>query len=147
MADGDRRRGDEQMTRWVSFELAGQLYGLPILDVQEVLASAEIEPVPGSSAATLGVINLRGTIVTVLDLRLHLGLPAREAEASSKLIVLGGAEPVALRVDRVATVRAIADGAIKPLPETGAAELGARVRGLFSRNNELLTLLDSRKLL
>ena len=67
------RRAQDDSTRWVTFELAGQLYGLEILKVQEVLADTEIESVPGAAAQILGVANLRGAIVTILDLRLRLG--------------------------------------------------------------------------
>jgi purine-binding chemotaxis protein CheW len=136
------RRGDHNVGRWVCFELAGQLYGLPIGSVQEVVAEAPIEPVPGTAALVLGVINLRGNVVTVIDLRRRFGL-APQASAQSRIVVVDhGAEAIGLFVDRVADVRKIADGAIKPAPRTGQEAEAAEIRGIVSRGGELLTLLD-----
>ena len=139
--DADGARDGDVVRRWIGFELAGQLYGVPILAVQEVLATAEIEPVPGTPAEVLGVINLRGQIVTVVDLRRRLGLPA-SAEARGPLVVFDGPdETLAARVDRVTHVRRIPDPAIKPAPRAGAAPCAA-VLGMVTRGKELMTLLD-----
>ena len=136
-----RRRGD-RLSRWVSFFLDGQCYGIDILQVQEVLAKAEIEPVPRAPSDVLGVINLRGSIVTVVDLRMRLGLPP-PPDASGVVVVADvGGQIVGLRVDRVAEVLNIAEGAIKPAPAAGARGSAARVRGIVNRKTDLLTLLD-----
>lgn len=134
------RQGDS-LRRWIGFELAGQLYGVPILSVQEVLASAEIEPVPGTPPEIRGVINLRGQIVTVLDLRMRLGLPPHPDPDGPLIVFDGAGETVAARVDRVTHVRQIADPAIKPAPRTGSHP-GRGVAGLVTRSGELMTLLD-----
>lgn len=142
---GDICRTGDTAQRWIGFDLAGQSYAVPILGVQEVLASAHIEPVPGSPRGVLGVINLRGHIVTVFDLRVQLGLPGAP-EAEGPLVVFdGGQEIVAARVDRVADVRRIADAAIKPPPQAGERP-NAAVTGLLSRNGEMTTLLDPKAL-
>lgn len=147
MADGEARKGDH-VSRWVCFELAGQNYGLPILEVQEVLTEADIEPVPGTSSETLGVINLRGAIVSVIDLRRLLQLPDRAGDANTRIIVLQHAgETLGLRVDRVTQVRALSDSLIKPAPATSAQAAPRQVRGLYSRNGEMLSLLDASILL
>ncbi|MEW6167198.1 MAG: chemotaxis protein CheW [Pseudomonadota bacterium] len=138
-----RRRSEDSLSRWVCFELAGQLYGLPILSVQEVLRDTAIEPVPGTVAQVLGVINLRGNVVTVLDLRRRLGLPAAEPQADARVVVLDhGGESIGLFVDRVADVRKVIDAAIKPVPEIGAAPGTARTRGVYTRDGDLVTLLE-----
>lgn len=137
------RRAQDQSSRWVTFELAGQIYGLEILKVQEVLADAEIESVPGAPSVILGVANLRGSIVTILDLRRRLGLAPRELEVPVCCVVVDGrGEPVGLRVDRVIDVRRIADGAIKRVPATGGNRASG-VLGVISRPGEMLTLLDA----
>lgn len=141
------RRAQDDSTRWVTFELAGQLYGLEILKVQEVLADTEIESVPGAAAQILGVANLRGAIVTILDLRLRLGLAARPLSAPVCCVVVDGhGESVGLRVDRVVDVRRIADGAIKRAPATGGEAASSGVIGVVTRPGELLTLLDADRL-
>lgn len=137
----DGHREGDAVRRWIGFELDGQLYGVPILAVQEVLAQAEIEPVPGTPREVLGVINLRGHIVTVIDLRLRLGLPPAE-HAPGPLVVFDGAtETLAARVDRVTHVRQIPDPAIKPSPRAGSAPCAA-VLGVVTRGGEFMTLLD-----
>lgn len=137
------RRRDDSLSRWVCFVVGGQLYGLPILAVQEVLRGADIEPVPGATDEVLGVINLRGNVVTVLDLRVRFGVPAPPPDVESRIVVLDHrGESFGLLVDRVADVRKVIDGAIKPAPEVGVAAEAARVRGIYTRGGEMLMLLD-----
>ena len=142
---GDVCRTGDSAQRWIGFDLAGQSYAVPILSVQEVLASAEIEPVPGSPRGVLGVINLRGQIVTVFDLRIRLGLPPATVVAGPLVVFDGGQEIVAARVDRVADVRRIADAAIKPAPQAGETP-NVAVMGLITRPGEMTTLLDPKVL-
>lgn len=137
----DGGREGDVVRRWIGFELAGQLYGVPILAVQEVLASAEIEPIPGAPREVLGVINLRGQIVTVVDLRLRLGLPAAHGATGPLVVFDAPGETLAARVDRVTHVRRIPDPAIKPAPRAGSVPCAA-VIGVVTRDAELMTLLD-----
>lgn len=134
--------------RWVRFELAGQWYGVAILEVQEVLAQAAIEPVPGAPADVLGVINLRGSIVTVLDLRRRLGLTPLADAASAALIVarIPGAQALGLAVDRIIDVAAFADTEIQPPPAVAATRSAQCLRGIVSREESLLSLIDLAKL-
>lgn len=146
--DENRARKGEQLSRWVCFDLAGQNYGLPILEVQEVLTLAEIEPVPGTPSEVLGVINLRGAIVSVIDLRRLLQLPERPTDAQTRIIVLqNGDEPLGLRVDRVTQVRALPDSMIRPAPAIAAEPQQKPVRGLYSRGGDVLSLVDTASLL
>lgn len=143
-------RPNDSVQRWVCFRVAGQDYGLPIERVQEVLREAAIEPVPGTTALVLGVINLRGQIVTVLDLRARLGLPLQAPVdlAARRIVVLDlHGERFGLQVDEVADVLKLADAAIKPAPPVGSATSEVRVAGMYSRDGRLLTLLDADTLL
>lgn len=142
-------RGADAVQRWVCFRVAGQDYGLPIERVQEVLREAPIEPVPGTTALVLGVINLRGQIVTVLELGARLGLdPVPADPAAQRIVVLDiGDERFGLRVDEVTDVLKLADAAIKPAPGVGSASADLRVAGLYNRDGRLLTLLDADTLL
>lgn len=140
------RRVEDRPSRWVCFVVAGQEYGLPIERVQEVLRDAVIEPVPGTQPVVLGVVNLRGCVVTVLDLRTRLGLAAGQPPASPadrRIIVLDlGGELFGLAVDAVAEVLKLADAAIKPAPPVGSADGSARPAGMVSRDGRLLTLIE-----
>lgn len=141
------RRGDGVLTRWVGFRVENQHYALDILRVQEVLASAEIEPVPGTPPAVMGVINLRGRIVTVVDLRRCLGFAAASAEGPCCVIVAElEDEPVGLRVDGIAEIHNIAAAAIKPAPPTQGRLPDPLLRGIVSRGGAMLTLLDADRL-
>lgn len=137
-----RRVQDQRQSRWVGFELGVQRYAVPIEGVREVLAHADIEPVPGAPMDVLGVTNLRGRIVTVLELsrRLGLGLPA--AAGSCIVVVEHQGEPVALRVDRIAELYAVADNAIHAPPQVARNGGHPAVRGVVSRGERIITLLD-----
>ncbi len=83
------------------FEVGGQRYGLPVDDVQELLRTVSIVPLPRAPAIVEGIINLRGRIIPVLDVRGRFRLPARSLEPSDHFIVArAGERVVALRVDR-----------------------------------------------
>ena len=138
--------GMETAARWVSFELAGQRYALPILDVQEVLNIAMIEPVPGAPEGVLGVLNLRGSIVTVLDLRHRLGLPP-QPDGGSILVATCRNETIGLRIDRVADVLTIVAGTIQPPPPSPGGGQPALPCGLVNGREQVLTLLDAARLL
>jgi purine-binding chemotaxis protein CheW len=64
---------------FVTFTVAGQLFGVPVIQVQDILTPNHIAPVPGGPAQVRGLINLRGKIVTVIDMRTHLSLPKADA--------------------------------------------------------------------
>lgn len=128
---------DGATTRWVSFELAGQQYAVSILKVFEVLSHADIEPVPQAPRAVVGVINLRGSIVTVLDLRAWLGFAASTVNPCI-IIINHENQAIGICVDRIIEVLNISNDAIKPAPGSAAQH----VAGLVSQNGELLTLLE-----
>lgn len=127
--------------RWIRFRLAGQHYAVAIEQVREVLAAPVIESVPGAPAVVMGVINLRGQIVTVLDLPRWLGQPA--TSAIPHLLVLEHDESwLALAVEAVLDVQRIAPASIKPAPRTTRAVEAALVMGLVSGSDGVLTLLQ-----
>jgi purine-binding chemotaxis protein CheW len=83
------------------FEIAGRRYGVPAADVREIVAVVTIVPLPRAPAVIEGIINLRGRIVPVLDIRTRFRLPAKPAEHTDHLVVARvGERLVALRVDR-----------------------------------------------
>jgi purine-binding chemotaxis protein CheW len=83
------------------FEVGGRRFGLPVADVRELLRAVTILPLPLAPDVIEGVINLRGAIAPVLDLRARLRLPGKAAEPSDHLIVVeAGGRPVVLRIDR-----------------------------------------------
>jgi purine-binding chemotaxis protein CheW len=90
----------------VVFEVGGQRYGLPAADVRELVRAVLPVPLPRAPAVVEGVINLRGRVVPVLDVRARFRLPAKAVEATDHLLVAqAGERVVALRVDRVTDLR------------------------------------------
>jgi purine-binding chemotaxis protein CheW len=139
-----KRSSDGPLSRWVGFRVGGQSYALDIRRVQEVLVAAEIEPVPGAPAAVLGVINLRGRIVTVVDLGRCLGFAASPAGTPCTVLIADAADgALGLRVDGVAEVCSVAEGAIRPVPPTLGRQPDPLVRGVVGRAEPVLTLLNA----
>ncbi len=132
---------DRIVSRWVSFELAGQQYAIAILKVFEVLSDADIEPVPSAPSAVLGVINLRGSIVTVIDLCAWLGLK-RTVETNCIIVVNNAGQALGIRVDRILEVLDIQQNSINPVPPGTAGNTASTVLGYVNRNDDLLTLLE-----
>ena len=72
---GKAKESNDQVLQWVTFKLQEETYGINVMQVQEVLRYTDIAPVPGAPMYVLGIINLRGNVVTVIDTRARFGLP------------------------------------------------------------------------
>lgn len=130
------------MTDYVTFTTAGQLFGLPIEQVQDVFTLANITRVPLAGSEIAGVLNLRGRIVTVIDLanRLQLGVP-RDATAHMVIGIERGAESFGILVDRVGEVLSLADGDREPAPINLDRTLDATATGVFRLTRRYLSRL------
>lgn len=129
---------------WLQFMLEEQSYGINVLHIQEILYGGLIEPVPGSPPHVLGVINLRGSIVTVVDTHMRLGLVSREPRESEWIIVLDVLEEtVGLLVDEVLEVQLIdPDGIEKMAADMSGNE--PHVAGVVEKTGVgMLILLDA----
>lgn len=134
--------------QWVTFRLGPQEYGVPVEAVQEVLRVPEIAPVPGAPAAMLGVMNLRGSIVPVIDGRSRFALPAIEPDDRRRVLVLHlDAQPCGMLVDRVADVVDLADDDIQPMSAVDAREPNSPVSGVAYRGDGFVVLIDTGSLL
>jgi purine-binding chemotaxis protein CheW len=130
-------------TQFLTFTLGGEEYGVAILNVQEIKGYSTVTPIPNTPAFVRGVMNLRGTIVPVIDLRLRLGMPAVEYGPFTVIIVLAvGAKVVGAVVDAVSDVLTIPDGDVQPTPQFGDADALRCVAGIAQANGKLVVLLD-----
>src|SRR5919112_2451416 len=120
------------MYQYCTFLLDGHLFGVDVASVQEVLKQQELTPVPLAPPDVAGLINLRGQIVTTLDLRSRLGLPARPVGTDSVSVVVRSADggPVSLVVDRIGDVLHVDGSALEPPPDTVPAGLRELIRGI-----------------
>src|SRR5690606_24583504 len=101
------------------FEVAGRRLAIPVDDVSEIVRAVAVTPLPGAPAVVEGIIDLRGTLIPVLDLRARLGLTRRPVSPGDHFVVIRRVEqPLALRVDRVQSLVDLAEvGEVESLPE------------------------------
>lgn len=131
----------------VTFRLQDETYGINVMQVQEVLRVTEIAPVPGAPAYILGIINLRGNVVTVIDTRRRFNLPPKEIDDASRIVIIeSDKQVVGILVDSVAEVVDLRSGEIDAAPHMGNEESARYIQGVASRDEDLLILVDLNKL-
>ena len=141
-------KATDTVSQWVTFRLGDEIYGIDVLQVQEVLRITEISPVPGAPSYVLGIINLRGNVVTVIDARSRFGLPAKDTDDASRIIVVDAFEKVVgLLVDNVSEVAYVPNSQIEISPNVGTDESNKFVSGVSNRDGELLIMVDLAKLI
>lgn len=129
--------------QFCTFYLDGALYGLRVEQVQEIVRQQEMTPVPLANAVIAGLINLRGQIVSALDLRVRLGLPSRKnGHIATNVLVRYEDEPVSLLVDEIGDVVEVPEEAFEDAPDSGVRQTRALVRGVYKLPETLLHELD-----
>ena len=128
--------------RLLTFGVGPRVYGVAVHEVQEVLAALPRTRVPRAPAALAGLVNLRGEVVTVVDLRARLGLPPAEPGAHEEVMVVlrTSEEPTALLVDTIGSVVDVDDPL--PVPDTLRGDPLALVDGVHVLPDHLLLRLD-----
>nr|WP_286241058.1 chemotaxis protein CheW [Neptuniibacter halophilus] len=149
----DAKRGNQEEVvyhQWATFKVDNELYGVDVIQVKEVLRYSEITPVPGADYFILGIINLRGNVVTVIDTRQMFGLSRHEPDDDTRIIVVeyNEQEVVGLVVDSVDEVINLPQQDIDRAPNATGEETAKRfVQGVCYYNNILIILLDLLKML
>ncbi|MPY24878.1 chemotaxis protein CheW [Shewanella psychropiezotolerans] len=139
---------DDEVLQWVTFRLDNETYGINVMQVQEVLRYTEIAPVPGAPHYVLGIINLRGNVVTVIDTRSRFGLASSDVDDSTRIVIIEAEKQViGILVDSVAEVVYLRASEIDSAPNVGTEESAKFIQGVSNRENELLILVDLDKLL
>ncbi|WP_016956739.1 chemotaxis protein CheW [Catenovulum sp. SX2] len=139
---------DNEILQWVTFKLDDETYGINVMQVQEVLRYSEIAPVPGAPDYVLGIINLRGNVVTVIDTRSRFGLNPSEVTDNSRIVIIEAEKQViGILVDSVAEVVYLKSSEIDSAPNVGTEESARFIQGVSNRGSELLILVDLNKLL
>jgi len=133
---------------FVTIKLAGQTLGIPVLAVHDVLNAQQITKIPLSPDWVSGVLNLRGRIVTAIDLRRRLDLPPLEDDKKSMSVVVEhGEEPYSLQIDTVGEVLSLDDQLFERNPVTLDPRWRDVSRGIYRLEGELLPILDVDRLL
>lgn len=133
--------------KYLTFHLADELYGLDILKVREIIGILEVTKVPGAEAYLIGVINLRGKVIPVADLRKRFALPEREYDVRTCIIVVeiaGETGPVAVGivVDAVDAVVNLHDDQVENAPVFSSAISRDCIMGLGKIEKQVVILLD-----
>ena len=132
----------------VTFRLDDEIYGINVMLVQEVLRVTDIAPVPGAPGYVVGIINLRGNVVTVIDTRMRFGLSSREMDDATRIVIIEAEkQTVGMVVDSVSEVVNIYSNEIESAPNVGNDETARYIEGVVSRGEHLLILVDLNKLL
>ena len=138
----------QQYMQCVTFTLEDETYGINVMQVQEVLREIEVAPVPGAPHYVMGIINLRGNVVSVIDARIRFGLPVRDSTDLTRIIVIEVQQHIiGILVDSVAEVVDIKRSEIETAPNVGTDETSKYIDGVVSRDDRLLILVDLNKLL
>ena len=139
------RAGDQ--LQLVSFVLAGEEFAVDILAVQEINRMMDLTRVPQSPPEVEGVINLRGKIIPVVDLRKRFGMPAVERTEQSRIVVVEiNKRVLGFLVDRVNEVLRIDRGIVEPAPRMACSIESEFIAGVGKLEDRLLILLDLNKL-
>jgi purine-binding chemotaxis protein CheW len=145
---GALEKRTDPVNQWVTFRLGDETYGVNVMQVQEVLRITEIAPVPGASDYVVGIINLRGNVVTVIDTRKRFGLYPKELDDASRIVIIeADNQVIGILVDSVAEVVELRASEIESAPNVGNEESSKFIQGVTSRNGELLILVDLNRFL
>lgn len=141
--DNDTRAG-----KYLSFALGNEEYGLEILKVREIIGMMDITIVPRAAGHVRGVINLRGKVIPVVDLRRRFGLPdVEQTDETCIIVVYVGEAEIGIVVDRVCEVQDITGGEIEDAPSFGADVDTSYILGMGKREGRVTILLDITKVL
>jgi purine-binding chemotaxis protein CheW len=136
------------MTQLSTFRIGGYLFGVDVSLVQEIMRAQAMTPVPLSGPEIAGLINLRGEVLTAIDVRSQLGLPeARTDKDQINVVVRVNEEPVSLLVDEIGGVLEVSQVTFETTPTTVDPLVRPLILGAYTLPDQLLLLLDARKLL
>jgi len=132
--------------QFCTFHVDKLLLCLDVERVQEVLRPQDMTPVPMSSPVISGLINLRGQIVTALDLRRRLALPDRpDGKRPMNIVVRADGGPVALLVDEIGDVLEVEEAAFERPPETLSGVARELISGIYKLRDQLMLVLDAER--
>lgn len=148
LAPQSQRQADAGTIQVVSFRLANEEYGIEITKVQEIILVGEITRVPQTSPYIKGLINLRSTVIPIVDLRLRFGMPEEAATDETRIMVMNvGGKTTGIIFDAVSEVLRISTEQLAPPPPTVSGLGRDYLTGLAKLEKRLLILLDVDRLL
>ena len=144
----DQSAGNSVANGLVTMTIAGQLFGIPVLQVQDVLGPQRLTKIPLAPPEVAGSLNLRGRIVTAIDVRTRLGLPLREESAKGMSVVVDlGGELYSLLIDQVGEVLTLPKEDFEPNPPTLDVRWRDISKGIYRLKGQLMVVIDVEQLL
>lgn len=129
--------------QYMVFQVEREIFGIGILKVQEIIGYRAVTPIPNTPPFLRGVINLRGVVVPVVDLRRQFGFKDREYDRFNVIVIVHTCDKImGIIVDSVRDVTGIAAPDIRPRPEFASRINTDFIEGVVNRDNELIVLLD-----
>jgi purine-binding chemotaxis protein CheW len=139
---------DDPVLQWVTFQLEDETYGIDVMVVREVLKYQDIAPVPGAPDYVMGIINIRGTVISVINTRLRFGLSEKEPEENTRIVILEiGQHIIGIVVDSVAEVVYMKRSEIESAPQVNKDDSARFIQGVCHRDDQLIILVELDKLL
>jgi purine-binding chemotaxis protein CheW len=139
---------DANAQQFLTFKLAGEEYGVGILSVQEIRGWSAVTAIPHSPAWLLGVINLRGAVVPIIDLRIKFAFARADYNEFTVVIILNvGARVIGIVVDGVSDVITLGSEQIKPAPSLGNSIDTSHIIGFGTLDERMRILMDVEKLI
>jgi purine-binding chemotaxis protein CheW len=143
LSHDDIEEGVGVVLQLVSFQLGHEIFAIDILGVQEIIRLAEITHVPNAPHYVEGVVNLRGKVIPIINLRARFGLSATEPTKETRIVVVEVAHVIlGFIVDSVEEVLRLPEECIEPMPPTGRGGVDECHRGVGRVNGRLVMLLD-----
>ncbi|MCS6837278.1 MAG: chemotaxis protein CheW [Bdellovibrionaceae bacterium] len=131
-----------QSQRYLCFNLGKEEYAIPLLKVREVIGMPELTPIPQMPPYIMGMMNLRGNVITVMDLRSRLGIKSKSTQEEAVIIVEIGPINLGCAVDAVNSVISISPSEILEKPQLENMKSLHYIEGVIHRENSLILLLD-----
>lgn len=135
------------VSQWATFDLAGETYGVNVMNIREVLRHQNMTQVPGAPDFVEGIINLRGNVITIVNMRLRLGVrPADVSDMTRIMIAEVDDYTLGFVVDSVADVLDMDASQVDPSPSVNRGEVSNYIEGVTYVQDELLILLDLKRI-
>jgi purine-binding chemotaxis protein CheW len=142
-----RTESTDEQRKYLLFHIGEEIYGTPLLDVREVIEPQPAKPIPNTFEYFTGVINIRGEIVGVLDLRVRFGYPAEYTKTTSLMVFNTRGGPMAAVVDRVEAVVQLPESAVECNPNVQTNIPQQYLIGIAKNGDRLVSLIDLNEIL
>lgn len=141
------KRTNAELSRFIEFSLGNEDYAIPLLMVREVISVPDTTPIPKSPTHFLGIMNLRGQVISVVDLRKKLKVEAKQDKEEAVIIVDIGGMNIGVVVDSINRVLAFSSDEVSEMPEVENQLNTHYIFGVYKKENSLTVLLDIAKVL